>query len=366
MWLVKTDANGVATWNQSYGGIGSDSASALVQTTDGGFALAGYTSSYGAGGLDMWLVKTDANGVPTWNQSYGGTGREIAYALIQTVDGGFALAGYTDSFGADGRDMWLVKTDANGVATWNQSYGGTGGDSASALVQTVDGGFALAGEITKFFGAYYCSQRDMWLVKTDANGVPIWNQSYGGTGADSAFALVQTVDGGFALAGFTESFGAAGEGDMGLVKTDANGVLTWNQSYGGTEHDSASALIQTVDGGFALAGFTESFGAGGYDMWLVKTDANGVPTWNQTYGGTEEEFASALIQTADGGFALAGSSKFGAIYSGKNGWRGMYGWLVKMDANGLGLTTTTATPGLGALPLFVAVIILTTWYKRKK
>jgi hypothetical protein len=187
-----------------------------------------------------------------------------------------------------------------------------------------------------------------------------------GTEYDVASDLVQTTDGGFALAGFTDSFGAAGEGDMGLVKTDANGVLTWNQSYGGTEHDYASALVQTVDGGFALAGHTDSYGAGEGDMWLVKTDANGVSTWNQTYGGTEEEFASALVQTADGGFALAGSSRFGAIYSGMYGWRGMYGWLVKTDANGLGLTTTTATPGLGALPLFAAVIVLTTWYKRKK
>ncbi|MHA2246676.1 MAG: hypothetical protein ACXADY_17165 [Candidatus Hodarchaeales archaeon] len=318
IWLVKTDANGVAQWNQTYGGTESDGASALIQTADRGFALAGVTNSYGAGESDMWLVKTDANGVAQWNQTFGGTGSDVTRALIQTTDGGFALAGFTKSYGAGNYDMWLVKTDANGVALWNQTFGGIGSDGASALIQTADGGLALAGN-TESYGA---GESDMWLVKTDANGVAQWNQTYGGTESDSASALIQTADRGFVLAGVTNSYGA-GESDMWLVKTDANGVAQWNQTFGGMGSDSASALIQTTNGGLALAGSIESYGAGKSDMWLVKTDANGVAQWNQTFGGREIDGTYSIIQTSDRGFVLTGSTEsYGAGQSDM--------WLVKI------------------------------------
>jgi len=138
----------------------------LVQTGDGGYALAGYTESFGAGNADCWLVKIDANGNAQWNQTYGGTSYDAARALVQTGDGGYALAGYTSSFGVGGYDCWLVKTDAAGNAQWNQTYGGKGIDWAIALVQTSDGGYALAGW-TESFGA---GSTDFWLVKTDASG----------------------------------------------------------------------------------------------------------------------------------------------------------------------------------------------------
>jgi hypothetical protein len=282
-----------AAWNQTYGGNNYEDVFAfLIQTPDGGFALAGTTSSFGAGFYDIWLVKTDANGVAQWNQTYGGSNSESVSALIQTLDGGLALAGSTASFGAGFSDMWLVKTDANGVVQWNQTYGGNGNDGARALLQTPDGGFALAGS-TSSFGAGYS---DIWLVKTDENGVAQWNQTYGGNYNDFASALLQTPDGGLALAGSTSSF-AAGSVDMWLVKTDANGVAQWNQTYGGDGDDLAYALLQTPDGGFALAGSTSSFAAGLWDMWLVKTDANGVAQWNQTYGGDGDDLAYALLQT---------------------------------------------------------------------
>jgi hypothetical protein len=259
-------------WTKTYGGTSYDEAWALVQTVDGGYALAGVTDSFGAGSYDFWLVKTDSVGNAQWNQTYGGTGNDEARALVQTVDGGYALAGVTDSFGAGSYDFWLVKTDANGNAQWNKTYGGTNIDYGAALVQTSNGGYALAGG-TYSFGA---GNGDFWLVKTDSVGNAQWNQTYGGTGNDGAGALVQTVDGGYALAGVTKSFGA-GDYDFWLVKTDANGNAQWNKTYGGTSTDyGVNALVQTVDGGYALAGVTKSFGAGDYDFWLVKTDANGV------------------------------------------------------------------------------------------
>ncbi|MCJ7423483.1 hypothetical protein MUP01_04340, partial [Candidatus Bathyarchaeota archaeon] len=275
-------------WNRTYGGTGWDYASALIQTSDGGYALAGYTNSSGAGNGDFWLVKTDASGNEQWSKTYGGTNWDYANALVQTTDGGYALAGVTYSFGAGNGDFWLVKTDASGNEQWNKSYGGTNWDYANALVQTSDGGYTLAGRTASFTGSP--SNFDFWLVKTDASGNEQWSKTYGGWLFEAVLALVQTTDGGYALAGETSSFGA-GNGDFWLVKTDASGNEQWNKSYGGTNYDQPCALVQTGDGGYALAGGTDSFGAGSRDFWLVKTDSVGNAQWNRTYGGTDYDCA---------------------------------------------------------------------------
>jgi hypothetical protein len=297
MWLVKTDANGVAQWNKTYGGVDHDTAWSMIQTADEGFALAGYTTSYGTGG-DMWLVKTDVNGVAQWNKTYG---EDRAKTVIQTADGGFALAGDTTSSGT-GVDMWLVKTDATGVAQWNKTYGGTVTDYCYSMIQTADGGFALVGRTDSYGDSNY----DMWLVKTDVNGVAQWNKTYGGTASEYGFSVIQTSDSGFALAGLTDSFGA-GNYDTWLVKTDANGIAQWNKTFGGINEDVARSVIQTADGGFVLAGETDSYGAGNDDMWLVKTDVIGVTQWNKTFGGIADDMAWSVIQTSDEKFVLAGN-----------------------------------------------------------
>jgi len=319
-WLVKTDASGNMMWNQTYGGTGYDGAWALVQTREGGYALVGSTTSFGTGDLDFWLVKTNSAGTMQWNKTYGGTDFDYASALVQTSDEGYALAGRTESFGAGNSDCWLVKTDAAGNAQWNKTYGGTDTDEAYALVQTGDGGYALAG-MTTSFGA---GSADCWLVKTDAAGNAQWNKTYGGTNWESMHDLVQTSDGGYALAGETFSFGP-GNGDFWLVKTNSAGTMQWNRTYGGINRDGAYALVQTGDGGYALAGYTWSFGAGSNDFWLVKTDASGNMQWNKTYGGTSRDEVYALVQTGDGGYALAGyTESFG---TGDD----LDFWLVKTD-----------------------------------
>jgi len=145
-------------WSQTYGGTSYDQAYTLLQTPDGGFVLAGETESWGNGLSDMLLVKTDPNGVLLWYKTYGGPGFEYAHALIQTLDGGFALVGSTTSYGAGSRDMWFVKTDIDGLMQWNKAFGGTGYDYASALLQTPDGGFVIAGSVNN-------GDQDMWLVK---------------------------------------------------------------------------------------------------------------------------------------------------------------------------------------------------------
>jgi hypothetical protein len=349
-WLVKTGANGTTQWQQTYGGIGTDRASSIIQTTDGGFAITGYTYSYGAGVDDFWLVKTSADGTMQWQQTYGGTGTERAFSLIQTIDGGFVLVGFTSSYGVGDWDFWLVKTNVDGNMLWHQTYGGTSGEGAFSLIQTADSGFAIAGATI----SYGVGDYDFWLVKTTADGTSQWNKTYGGTGNDQASSLVQTDDGGFALAGTTSSYGA-GSGDFWLVKTTADGTSQWNKTYGGISSDQASSLVQTDDGGFAIAGYTYSYGAGVDDFWFVKTVENGTAQWNKTYGGTSTDWASSLIQTTDGGYALAGrTASFGA---GADDF-----WLVKTAT----ITSTTNATGLEVFPLLVAVATMTLWYCGKK
>jgi hypothetical protein len=313
-------------WSRTYGGTDMDYAYDMIRTNDGGYALTGFTWSYGAGVYDFWLVKTDVSGNMEWNQTYGGVGEDIAYALVQTDDGGYALAGYTSSFGAGSWDMWLVKTDASGNMQWNQTYGGVHADRAFDLVQTIDGGYAMAGD-TESYGSGIGEYYDFWLVKTDADGNAVWNRTYAGGTHDSAHSLIQTDDGGYALAGDAAYLGAGGA-DFWLVRTDADGNMLWNKTYGGAYHDWADALIQTDDDGYALTG-TYSTGWGEYYFWLVKADSLGNMEWNRTYERTYGANSHALVQTNDGGYALAGE-----IFLVKSGQWDPDFWLIKTDASG--------------------------------
>ncbi len=321
-WLIKTNSSGGMLWNQTYGGAGDDEAYSVVQSNDTGYAVAGYTNSYGAGETDAWLVKTDSSGNTQWSQTYGGRAQDGAYSVIQTSDGGYALAGFTDSYGAGSFDFWLVKTNSSGGMLWNQTYGGTGDDEACCVIQTSDGGYALAGYTNSFGAGGY----DFWLVKTDSSGNMVWNQTYGGSGDEEAGWVIQTSDGGYALTGLTNSTGA-GSYDFWLVKTDSYGTSQWNQTYGGAYDEVANALVQTSDGGYALGGLTGSYGAGDIDYWLVKTTSSGSMQWSQTYGGSDDDEAYSLVQTSDGGYALAGfTASYGA---------GSYdAFLVKTDSSG--------------------------------
>jgi len=301
-WLVKVDAEGNALWNQTYGGTGNEEAHALVQTSDGGYAIAGYTESYGAGGYDFWLVKTDRDGYPQWNQTYGGVSTDYLHSMVQTSDGGYALAGITYIGGSYG-EFWLVKTDENGDEQWNQTYGRADSDEAFSVVQTSEGGYALAGR-TYSYGEGY---NDFWLVKTDEEGNEQWNKTYGRSSQDCAYSVVQTSDGGYALVGHAYLDGESNF-DFWLVKTDSNGDAEWNVTYGGAGDDAAFSMAQTSDGGYALAGWTGSFGVGYHDFWLVRTDLDGSEQWNKTYGGTNDEYAEALVPTSGGGYALAGAA----------------------------------------------------------
>jgi hypothetical protein len=203
-------------------------------------------------------------------KTYGGTSYDWAFSVQQTSDGGYIVAGGTASFGAGWEDIILIKTASNGNISWAKTYGGTHYDHASSVQQTSDGGYIVAG-VTWSFGA---GSGDIILIKTDANGNISWAKTYGGTNVDGASSVQQTSDGGYIVAGVTYSFGA-GSGDIILIKTASNGNISWAKTYGGTNYDRASSVQQTSDGGYIVAGWTNSFGAGNEDVFLIKTDANG-------------------------------------------------------------------------------------------
>jgi len=256
---------------KTYGGTDDDGAFSVQQTSDGGYIVAGTTWSFGAGGADIFLIKTDANGNRIWTKTYGGTNDDTASSVQQTSDGGYIVAGRTYSFGAGDGDIILIKTDENGNIQWAKTYGGTRWDYASSVQQTSDGGYIVAGG-TYSFGAGW--DDDIFLIKTDANGNIQWAKTYRGASGDGAFSVQQTSDGGYIVANYTFSFGA-GWNDIFLIKTDANGNIQWAKTYGGTSWDGAFSVQQTSDGGYIVAGYTYSFGAGGLDIFLIKTDANG-------------------------------------------------------------------------------------------
>jgi hypothetical protein len=330
-------------WSRTYGGAGDECAFSIVQTMDGGYALGGCTNSYGAGGYDFWLVKTDAAGNVQWNRTYGTPDDDWCYSIIQTSDGGYALAGLSNYGGFHGL---LVKTDEFGNMLWSKTYVGPYPGGASLLysvVQTCDGGYAMAGYAYTGAGLY-----GFWLVKTDASGNVQWSNTYGGAGNDIAYSVIQTNDGGYALAGYTTSYGA-GKADFYLVKTYPNGTLQGWMAYGGAGDDIAHSVIQTNDGGYALAGYTDSYGSGGTDGLLIKTDEFGHMEWNNTYGGAQDDHVYSVVQTPDGRYLMAGDTfSYGA---------GDYDcWFVTVNENGTMLWNMTFG---GAGPEFACSVTLT-------
>jgi len=305
VYLIKTDAKGEKMWSQLFGGPQWDSGHSVQQATDGGYIIAGYTESFGAK-ADVYLIKTDADGGKTWSQLFGGPQWDVGYAVQQTTDGGYIIVGYTESFGAKA-DVYLIKTDADGGKTWSQLFGGPQWDVGHSVQQTTDGGYIIVGS-TESFGA----KADIYLIKTDAKGKKMWSQLFGGPQRDVGHSVQQTADGGYVIVGSTESFGA--KADVYLIKTDAKGKKMWSQLFGGPQRDVGHSVQQTADGGYIIVGSTESFGAKA-DVYLVKTDADGEKTWSELFGGPQQDVGYSVQQTRDGGYVMSGySDSFGTTF----------------------------------------------------
>jgi hypothetical protein len=359
-------------WTRTYGGAKDDRAYCVIQTGDDGYAIAGYTNSFGAGDYDFWLVKANSSGDMQWNKTFDGLVRDdFARAVVQTSDGGFAVAGESVRPRV-GSAFWLVKTDSAGNEQWNKTYKEVVGyESAQSVVQTGDGGYALAGY------TYRAGSYDFWLVKTDAAGDVQWSQTYGGANSDYAYSVVQTNDDGYAIAGQTSPSDTATHIDFWLVKADTEGNMEWNGTYGGVHDDYGRDVAQTDDGGYALAGRIDCSSDGrGWDCWLIKTDPEGNTQWDRTYGSLGSEYGESIVETADGGFALAGyynSSSPGAKPDfwflktdqyGNVEYNGMYGGaneeqaysLVQTSDEGYVLAGYTDTSGVGLCDFWVVKI----------
>lgn len=306
LYILKTDTSGNAEWQQFIGGDNTYEGFCVRQTSDGGFIIAGYTGyTYQ---LDVLLVKTDAFGNLVWTQTFGGDGFDSGYGVEQTLDGGYIITGSTQTNTAGGSDVWLIKTDANGVVEWNQTFGGSDADVGRSVQQISDGGYIIAGHSASFGDNY----NDAYIVKTDASGNEEWHQVYGGPADDYGYDIRQTTDGGYIVAGMTTGYGDP-NGDIYLIKMDASGAVEWIRHPGGGSAEFGYSVRQTDDGGYVVAGFTESFGAGCYDIYLVKTDANGDEEWQQTVGGHSYEEGNCIQQTNDGGYIVAGyTESYGA------------------------------------------------------
>jgi hypothetical protein len=292
-------------WNNTFGGIYLEGGQEIKQTSDGGYIIAGYTNSYGAGYTDAWLLKLDSSGNYEWDSTFGGSDEDGAQSVYQTTEGSYIITGRTKSYGAGMYDLWLIKADGNGNHLWNKTFGSTGEDGGYSVIETSDGGYVVTGRRISVSSG---TEWDVWLIKTDTRGDLIWDHTYGAEGSDGGYSVVQAEDGGYIIAGFTTSYGA-GWHDFWLIKTDSLGNLQWHKTFGEAGHDVARSVSQTQpDTGYILTGNTWSSDTSSYDLCLIKTDLDGNEIWNKTFGGNNDDFGFSVIQASDGGYIATGST----------------------------------------------------------
>jgi hypothetical protein len=335
VYLIKTNANGETLWAKTFGGSGDDEGYSVRQTSDSGYVITGGTTSFGNGSFYVYLIKTNADGDTLWTKTFGGSSDDVGYSVKQTSDSGYVVAGYTNSFGAGQGDFYLIKTNSAGDALWTKTFGGSSDDVGYTVQQTSDSGYVIAG-YTSSFGA---GGSDVYLIKTDTNGDTLWTKIYGGSNNDDGHSVQQTSDGGYVIAGTTSSFGA-GSVDIYLIKTNAAGDTLWTKTNGGSSDDFGKFVQQTSDSGYVITGGTTSFGTNG-SVYLIKTNTAGDTLWTKTY---DESWPSSVQQASDGGYVIAGyTDSFGA---------GSYDvYLIKTNANGFVTDVTVKVSAPNSLTL---------------
>jgi hypothetical protein len=298
-----------SSFHHKLGGPGIEVGNSVRELADGGYIIAGYTSSFGAGQEDAWLIRTDKAGDTLWTRTLGGPGNDFAWDVLPTDDGGFMTVGFTNSFGAGGDDVYLARTDSEGTPIWTRTYGGLGDELAWALHSTADGGFVVTAQTT----SYGAGERDIYILRIDAAGDTLWTTVLGGPGVDRVFATVPTADGGSVFAGITSNETVGGL-DASLVRIDSVGDVVWARTYGGEGNDIGHGVATAPNGGFLLVGYTDSFGAGNNDIYLVRTDGDGEVIWTEFIGDAGDDRAMMAVPTSEGGFAIAGYASGTAEY----------------------------------------------------
>lgn len=271
VYVIKLDADGNLKWTKTIGGANWDIGYSIFQTTDGGYAITGSTFSFHEGGNDIYVIRLDAKGNLMWTKTLGQEGNDIGCSIVQTTDGGYAIAGVTYSFGSGNGDVYVLKLDATGNLQWTKIIGGAGKDIGFSIIQTTDGGYAITG-ITYSYGA---KNGDVYVIKLSADGSVKWTKAIGGSGTDQGASITQTSDRGYIITGSTDSIGSIYNYDIYVIKLDENGNLKWTKTIGGPGNDEGSSVVQTKSGGYVITGFTKSFTAGCYDAFLLKLDTSG-------------------------------------------------------------------------------------------
>lgn len=356
------------TFQKTFGGIEDEEANAFVETYDGGFVIAGSTRSFGAGNFDLYIIRTNQYGDTVWTKTFGSSNYDYSHDIIKTDTAEYLIGAYSSS--AQDGNILLLKIDDNGNTIWSKVVGTEDNDNIERIKKTDDGGFVLCGDIEKYFEYKYLiwkfnsSGDSLWakiydfgrgmdidqtsdggymmvvfpyamlttihqfqLVRFDSSGDTLWTRFYGGNDVEVAYAGEQTNDGGYIIAGRTDSYGNGGS-DFYLLKTNANGEQLWDKTFGGDQDDRAFTMTETADGGFIIGGYTASFNAGFFDFYLVKTNSGGDTIWTKTCGGNWQEEIYDIKETSDGGYAAVGyTNSFDA-----GGNPNIY--FVKTDVNG--------------------------------
>ncbi len=359
MLIMKLDNNGDLMWVQTFGSSYYDDATAVIEVSDGGYVVAGSAGALDgdvddhAGGLDVWVIKLNTEGHLEWNKTYGGTSDDFAQSIQETNEGKFIVAGYTKSTDGDiahnhgSEDAWLLEINELGELEWEKTFGGTSNERARSVLVTKDGGYVLGGytasldgDVSNNNGGY-----DFWILKVASDGALLWEETYGGTGNDYAYATCLTVDGGYAMAGTTYSSNGdvveykGGLNDAWIIKLNENGEMDWSQAYGGTSGDVFHAVTQAADDGFVMAGYSNSSDGdvgennGALDGWVLKSNSNGDLVWSQVIGGSSDDTLFAIDACSEGGVIVGGSVRSsGGILGDKIGHIDIL--LIKMDDQG--------------------------------
>ncbi len=300
-WIIKLDEEGSVVWQNTYGGKGGDVARAIKSTADGGFVIGGLTYSFTSGGADFWVLKFDASENLQWQKSYGGPNNDMAHAIEPTSDGGFLVGGFTTSFGAVLKDYFVIKLDSEGAVQWQKRFGGAKDEVVRVLKETSDGKY-LVGGFTHSFG----KAGDIMVLKLDSDGNLEWQKRYGGGKFEEPSTILEVSDG-YIFLEQSSSFSSTADGW--IFKVDEDGNVLWQKRYGGGKFDELSAGRLTPDGGFIVAGETKSFAAINEDFWVVKFDSDGNIQWQKRHGGSGIDEAEAIALAPDGGSIVVGTTR---------------------------------------------------------
>ena len=302
LWLLKIDTRGNLDWNKTFGGLGDGGAEDILSTSDKGYLILGVKTT-SEENIDLWLIKIDASGNLDWNKTFGGENYEYPTQVLETNDGGYLILGNTHS--ENNSNIWLIKTDRSGNLDWNKTFGGSSSEEQKQVLETSDGGYLILGH-TDSYGA---GETDIWLLKTNSNGELDWNKTVGGENYEYPTQVLETNDGEYLILGYTYSYGA-GEADIWLLKTNSNGELDWNKTFGGSDYEEPNQVLETSDGGYLILGDTQSYGAGETGIWLLKTNSNGELDWNKTFGGSNNYDSEQVFETSDGGYLIFGHNGY--------------------------------------------------------